>query len=266
MALLSRIISVAGRIAHLRAAEPWAVAFFMIIQVIASAGAAVPSGGTDHIAGLCHRAARTAAAETNVPLSVLTAITLGETGRRGPHGFAPWPWTVNLEGRGFWFASRAEAEDFVARHHAAGARSYDVGCFQVNYKWHGGAFASPLAMFEPEANAAYAAGFLKRLYAELGDWSLAAGAYHSRTPALAEPYRVRFDRLRTTALDLDQVPPLTALPALALLNVRAPRENRFPLLIVQNGAGSAGSAFPAAAPFGRAFLALNRKVGALWDD
>ena len=266
MALLSRFISVAGRIAPLRTAEPWAVAFFMILQIFASAVGAVPGGDTVRVAGLCHRAAQTAAAQTGVPLSVLTAITLGETGRNRPQGFAPWPWTVNLEGRGYWFASCTEAEYFVARHHAAGARSYDVGCFQVNYKWHGRAFASPLAMIDPEANAAYAAGFLKRLYAELGDWSLAAGAYHSRTPALAERYRARFDRLRTTALDLDKVPPLAALPALALLNIRTPRENRFPLLIVQNGAGSAGSAFPAAPPNAGEFLALNRKAGALWDD
>jgi soluble lytic murein transglycosylase-like protein len=69
--------------------------------------------------------------------------------------------------------------------HARGARSYDVGCFQINYRWHGQHFASLDQMFDPDANAAYAARFLSELYAEFGDWSRAAGAYHSRTPVLS---------------------------------------------------------------------------------
>ena len=38
-------------------------------------------------------------------------------------------------------------------------------------------------------------GFLKSLYAERGNWSAAAGAYHSQTPARANVYRARFDRI-----------------------------------------------------------------------
>ena len=37
--------------------------------------------------------------------------------------------------------------------------------------------------------------FLKSLYAERGNWSAAAGAYHSQTPARANVYRARFDRI-----------------------------------------------------------------------
>ena len=50
-------------------------------------------------------------------------------------------------------------------------------------------------MFDPDAGAAYAAQFLKSLYAERGDWSAAAGAYHSQTPERAGVYRARFDRI-----------------------------------------------------------------------
>ena len=50
-------------------------------------------------------------------------------------------------------------------------------------------------MFDPDAGAAYASQFLKSLYAERGDWSLAAGAYHSQTPERAGVYRARFDRI-----------------------------------------------------------------------
>ena len=50
-------------------------------------------------------------------------------------------------------------------------------------------------MFDPDAGAAYAAPFLRSLYAERGNWSPAPGAYHSQTPARASVYRARFDRI-----------------------------------------------------------------------
>ena len=46
-------------------------------------------------------------------------------------------------------------------------------------------FPSLESMFDPQVGAGYAARFLKSLYAERGNWSAAAGAYHSQTPARA---------------------------------------------------------------------------------
>ena len=51
-------------------------------------------------------------------------------------------------------------------------------------------------MFDPDENADYAARFLKSLYSEYGEWSQAAGAYHSRTPSYAKAYATRFDKMR----------------------------------------------------------------------
>lgn len=100
-----------------------------------------------------------------------------------------------MEGAGKWFDSADEARAYVHAHHARGARSFDVGCFQLNYRWHGQHFASIDEMFQPLANAHYAARFLSDLRAETGSWSGAAGAYHSRTPTYANRYRARFDRI-----------------------------------------------------------------------
>ena len=50
-------------------------------------------------------------------------------------------------------------------------------------------------MFDPEWTATYAAQFLRTLYEERGDWSAAAGAYHSLTPEFANIYRARFDKI-----------------------------------------------------------------------
>ena len=195
---------------------------------------------------LCEEAAARAAAASGVPISVLRAIALTETGRTKQGSFRPWPWTVNMEGRGVWFDSFEEARDYVAKHHARGARSYDVGCFQINFRWHGQHFASLEEMFDPDANAAYAARFLSELYSEFGDWSRAAGAYHSRTPTFAGKYRARFDRIRArllgangeTAVASAEPPQSAAPPPIEPVAATRPveiRDNRFPLLL---GTGS----------------------------
>ncbi|MCC6000755.1 MAG: hypothetical protein JJU19_07810, partial [Pararhodobacter sp.] len=84
-----------------------------------------------------------------------------------------------------------------------------LGCFQINWRWHGQHFDRPEALLDPLVSARYAARFLAGLYAETGDWTLAAGAYHSRTPHLAQRYRDRFARLRAALAD-DAGAPATA--------------------------------------------------------
>ena len=144
---------------------------------------------------LCERAIVMGARASGVPQEVLHAISLTETGRPSGGRLRPWPWAVNREGQGFWFRSREEALAFAKKSAAEGRRSFDVGCFQINYHWHGDGFASIEAMFDPDVAAAYAARFLRDLHAETGSWSRAAGAYHSRTPHFANIYRNRFDRI-----------------------------------------------------------------------
>lgn len=174
------------------------------LALIRPAGAATE--GEADPAAICDRAATLAAARTGVPISVLKAIALTETGRTRDGRARPWPWTVNMEGKGVWFDDRAAALAYATAHHDLGARSFDVGCFQINFKWHHDAFDSIDEMFEPAANALYAAGFLQQLYAETGDWELAAGAYHSRTPEHAERYRARFAGYRAMFLAEDALP------------------------------------------------------------
>jgi hypothetical protein len=144
---------------------------------------------------LCERAIRHGATSVGIPEAVLRAIALTETGRWQGGRLRPWPWAVNREGRGHWFASRDEKLAFARASVAANRPSFDMGCFQINYYWHGENFPSLDAMADPETGAVYAARFLRDLYGEFGTWSAAAGAYHSRTPEIAERYRARFDRI-----------------------------------------------------------------------
>ncbi|MEO1313480.1 MAG: transglycosylase SLT domain-containing protein [Pseudomonadota bacterium] len=169
---------------------------------------APPSRASTDIAAICDAAGVRAAQQTGVPVNVLRAITRTETGRARNGKLSPWPWTVNMEGLGKWFDNREEALAYVLQHHSRGARSYDVGCFQINYRWHGNAFASIEAMFDPATNALYAAQFLQRLYAEKGSWPKAAAAYHSRTPKFANRYRARFERIMARLSGQDVPPPI----------------------------------------------------------
>jgi hypothetical protein len=172
----------------------------------------------------CLEAARLASQTTGVPYDVLVALTVVETGR----GNRPWPWTVNLGGEGHWLDTAAAAEGLVDDALNAGRTNIDIGCFQLNHRWHGSAFASLADMFDPGQNALYAAEYLLRHYRDSGDWATAAAAYHSATPEHADRYRTRFEAAWAEA----DSPGAGPLPDTA----EAPRANRFPLLV----AGASG--------------------------
>lgn len=196
---------------------------------------------TADLSVICDQVASEASRRTGVPISVLKAISLTETGRKRGGAFRPWPWTVNMEGKGLWFDSETEARAYVDKEYKRGARSFDVGCFQINYKWHGEAFRSIDDMFDPLTNALYAARFLQSLYAEKGSWSSAAGAYHSRNAKFADKYQARFDRIRNSLLKEDgqEIPDIPDIvlaasgggtPAVAEPIAAVVRINRYPLL------------------------------------
>lgn len=197
----------------------WLVLWSLFIPAMGYASSAV-----------CDRAAAAASAKTGVPLDILMALTRTETGRHQGGELQPWPWTVNMEGEGRWFDTVETAQSFVFKNYKSGARSFDVGCFQVNYKWHGAAFNSISDMFDPVQNALYAAQFLKSLKTPGVSWTEAAGAYHSRTPAYANKYKTRFQAVRER---------LQMQPPTAVITVK--RQNVFPLLQMSQGKGRLGS-------------------------
>ena len=143
---------------------------------------------------LCHQAIERASAQIGVRRDVLLAISLTETGKKIAGRVNPWPWTVNMEGEGRWFATQQDALAYTQGNFARGARSFDVGCFQINYRWHHENFRSISDMFDPQINATYAAKYLKSLYEETGTWVKAAGYYHSRTPEYSNRYQARFNQ------------------------------------------------------------------------
>lgn len=205
------------------------VAFFGVIGLALGgiASAAVPPES------LCDRAASRAANRTGVPIDILLAISRVETGRNVNGTLTPWPWTINADGRGSFYASKADAVAAAQAHLADGTGTFDIGCFQLNIRWHAEGFQTFEEMFDPELNADYAARFLLSLRAQSGTWADAVAAYHSRTPELGQAY-------------LSQVKAILEYPEASRKSpepATAPRDNAFPLL--QAGVqGSLGSLVP----------------------
>lgn len=123
----------------------------------------------------------------------MDAIAVVESGRpdRDTGVKAPWPWTINADGQGRFFETKAEAIAAVRALQAQGVRSIDVGCMQVNLLYHPTAFLDLDDAFDPVANADYAARFLLSLHWRTGGWLPATMAYHSSSPELGRPYLAR---------------------------------------------------------------------------
>lgn len=135
----------------------------------------------------CETAAIHHERENDLPRALLAAVAMAESGRTSP-GNTPgtrkahaWPWTINAEGRPYYFKTKAEAVTKTQQLLDSGMRSIDVGCMQVNLRYHPHAFASLEDAFDPMTNIAYGAEFLMRLRERTGSWQQAVANYHSQT-------------------------------------------------------------------------------------
>ena len=161
----------------------------------ARAGGVIGAGEAAAESALCADAISRAARASGVPAPLLLALAPIESGLPRAHGRGlsyPWPWTLNTNGSGsFHFRTRGAAEKHLNALVAAGIDNIDIGCMQVNWHWHGAAFASPAAALNPALNTSYAAALLKNYKLKTGSWAGAVGLYHSHTLAVAEAYRCR---------------------------------------------------------------------------
>jgi hypothetical protein len=121
-------------------------------------------------------------------MAAIARVESGHAARAGAPRRA-WPWTLNRGGNGGYFETKGAALAELQLALEAGVTNIDIGCMQLNWRWHGAAFEDPAHMIEPTANTAYAARFLRELHDRLGSWEAAAGAYHSMDDDRAEGYR-----------------------------------------------------------------------------
>jgi hypothetical protein len=162
----------------------------LVISAMFVAPAAQASDPLIEGAKLCTKQLPRYEREYGIPTHLLSAIATTESGRyhSGLKINVPWPWTINANGKGYYFDSKAEAIAAARSLKARGIQSMDVGCMQVNIMHHPNAFRSLDEAFEPQNNVAYAASFLRNLYESDRSWKEAAADYHSKTPARGREY------------------------------------------------------------------------------
>ncbi|MCY0093528.1 transglycosylase SLT domain-containing protein [Hoeflea ulvae] len=124
---------------------------------------------------VCEAEILSAARTHGVPPGILHSVGLTETGRKG----SLYPYALNIEGRAVFAKSRKEAIREFDRARTEGKSLIDLGCMQINYRYHGAEFASVDEMLDPRANVDYAARFLARLHARHETWTMAVARYHA---------------------------------------------------------------------------------------
>jgi soluble lytic murein transglycosylase-like protein len=123
----------------------------------------------------CEREMARAAELYGIPLGILYAVGLTETGRRG----ALYPYALGAEGQTVFAKNKEDAmASFEAMRHR-GVKLIDLGCMQINHYYHGEKFDSVQAMFDPAKNVDYAARFLKELKQREGNWTMAVARYNA---------------------------------------------------------------------------------------
>lgn len=149
----------------------------IILSIVLTAGfsfSAISAGPKAH-ANICEREMARAAELHDVPLGVLYAVGLTETGR----GDGLRPYALNIDGQAVYDLKRDQAVAQVKKSRAQGIKLIDVGCMQINHYWHANKFKSLEDMLDPARNVAYAAAFLKQLYIREGSWVMAVARYHA---------------------------------------------------------------------------------------
>ena len=151
---------------------------FLAPQVTAQTGKSLTS-----LENICLAEAQRAEAKHGIPAGLLQSITRVESGRKTVTGdYMPWAWTLNDRGKGLFFDDRDAALTYLRDAVATPGHSVDVGCMQVNTKWHAEGFLDIADMLDPVHNASYAAGFLLDLHAAHQSWDEAVKHYHSAEP------------------------------------------------------------------------------------
>ncbi|BAU89260.1 lytic transglycosylase [Methylorubrum populi] len=142
------------------------------ISNVAGPAAAAAPGDASRV---CERQMAQAAAKHGVPLGMLYAVGLTESGNRG----SLQPYAMNIQGKAYFGSSAADVVQRLAQAQREGVRLVDLGCMQINHHYHRAKFASLEAMIDPAQNVEYATRFLKELKEREGSWTLAVARYHA---------------------------------------------------------------------------------------
>jgi len=137
-----------------------------------------------------------AAAYAEIPVAVLYAIALQESGRSVNGKHRPWPWTLNISGQGYYFDTQeAACTRLTAALKTTSSKRIDVGLGQINVGYHSHRVGQPCDLLNPYVNLALAGQILAEQHRPGQDWLITMGKYHSpANGAAAARYRVAVQR------------------------------------------------------------------------
>lgn len=156
----------------------------------------------------CAAATQKAEQQFGIKPHLLQTIAMVESGRWNTNlgKRTAWPWTVHANGKGHYYKSKNEAVAAVKAMQKQGITNIDVGCMQINLKYHGRAFSSVEDAFDPEKNAAYSAQFLMQLHKRnKEDWQKTAMHYHSKNWHKGMNYKNRLEKQYAEFIRTDEM-------------------------------------------------------------
>ena len=137
---------------------------------------------------VCNSAINKAEKKYKLPHKLLTAISLTETGRTVNGHFVSWPWSLNVSGKSFFFENKKNTKLFLQEKLRTNKKNIDVGCMQINYKYHNKNFKDLNSLLDPITNVEGAAKFLLNLHKKYKSWNIAISRYHSSDPERMKTY------------------------------------------------------------------------------
>lgn len=154
---------------------PMAAGCLLKVSLLAACISSALAGAAFAASNPCEPEILRAADRYGVPVGILYAVGLTETGRKG----SLQPNALNIEGKAVFPASPQAALSAFEAARRSGAKLIDLGCMQINHHYHAEHFRNVSEMLDPHRNVDYAARFLAGLKRQHETWSMAVARYHA---------------------------------------------------------------------------------------
>jgi len=115
--------------------------------------------------------------EYRIPPGLAFAVAHQESGKKRNGVFAPYPWAVNIAGKGYWFETKKEAIR-AAKNAVGKGKSFGGGYMQQEWRWQKHRYEKPEDVFDPETNIKTGAIILREWYDKTGSWTESIARYH----------------------------------------------------------------------------------------
>ena len=192
----------------------------------------------------CEELAKQLSKNSDLPNGLLGSIARVESGRINKNGVKrAWPWTLNLAGDSKFFDNKSQTLEYLNNAISEGKTNIDIGCMQINYRWHKNNFTTVEEMLDPKSNINYAIKFLNELFEKHNSWEDAVKHYHSATKSLNTKYYRKIARVFNTIRNeessnnlsfIDALPPLNDSSTGGLLLTGSDNEKSLALLASSN--------------------------------